>query len=93
MSDHHHHQHDHTHAGRATEGGLTETDKLLKRLHHWIHHNDDHAGSYSDWAHKVARMGFAEAARRLNAAAEMTHAITREFEAAAAAIREQARKG
>ena len=94
MSHHHnHHHHDHTHHSGSDEGGLTETEKILKLLHHWIHHNDDHAANYIDWARKIESWGFADAAQRLHAAAEMTHAITREFEAAEAAIREQAPKG
>ena len=82
-----HHHHDHSHSPASTEGGLSETEKILKLLHHWIHHNDDHAANYSDWARKAEGMGFPEAAQRLDAAAEMTLAITREFEAAEAAIR------
>ena len=84
-----HHHHDHSPSSATVEGGLTETEKILKLLHHWIHHNDDHAANYTEWARKVEAMGFNEAARRLHAAAEMTHAITREFEAAEAAIRDQ----
>lgn len=88
---HHHHQHDdHSHHGGSAEGGLTETGKILKLLHHWIHHNEDHATNYIDWARKIEHLGFAGAAQRLHTAAEMTRAITREFEAAEAAIREQA---
>lgn len=83
---HHHHHHDHSHSSAPNEGGLTDKEKVLKLLHHWIHHNDDHADNYRNWAQKVEGMGFPEAAQRLKAAAEMTHAITREFEAAEAAI-------
>ena len=90
---HHHHHHDQTHHSGSDEGGLTETEKILKLLHHWIHHNDDHAANYIDWARKIESWGFADAAQRLQAAAEMTHAITREFEAAEAAIRKQVPKG
>jgi len=84
-----HHHHDHSPSSASAEGGLTETEKILKLLHHWIHHNHDHAANYSDWARRVEATGFSEAAQRLDAAAEMTHAITREFEAAEAAIRRQ----
>ena len=84
-----HHHHDHSPSLASTEGGLTETEKILKLLHHWIHHNDDHAANYSNWARKVEAAGFSEAAQHLDAAAEMTHAITREFEAAETAIRRE----
>lgn len=90
MSDHHHHHHgDHDHTHGSAGGELTETQKVLKRLHHWIHHNDDHAASYLDWAARVETLGFAAAAERLRKAADLTQAISREFEAAAAAVREQ----
>jgi hypothetical protein len=84
-----HHHHDHDHSPATGQGELTEREKVLKLLHHWIHHNDDHAANYSDWARKVEGMGFHEAAQRLRAASEMTRTITREFEAAEAAIRGQ----
>jgi hypothetical protein len=93
MSDHHHHHHDHTPDHGPADGGLSETDKILKLLHHWVHHNDDHAANYTDWSRKVEQLGFSEAAERLRTAAEMTRAITREFEAAETAIREQAKRG
>lgn len=85
MNDHHHHHH-HSHSKETIESGLSETQKILKLLHHWIHHNDDHAANYIDWAGKVERLGFPEAAERLRAAAELTHAISREFEAAEGCI-------
>ena len=84
MSDHHHHSHSHSH---LTAGGqLSDTEKVLKLLDHWIHHNDDHAANYTDWAQKVDALGYSDAADRLRAAAELTHAVSREFEAAARAI-------
>jgi hypothetical protein len=86
MNDAHH---DHTHAHDVGTGTLSETDKVLKRLHHWVHHNDDHAASYRDWAGRIASLGFDEAAGRLRKAADMTDAISREFEAAAALVRER----
>lgn len=91
MSEHDHH-HDHSHHHGPTDGEFSETQKVLKRLHHWIHHNDDHAASYIDWAGRIESMGYPEAAQRLRTAAEMTHAISREFEAAATLVREQTRE-
>ena len=90
MSDHHHHHHgDGAHSHGSGEGELSENEKVLKRLHHWIHHNDDHAASYVDWAARIDSLGHPEAAARLRKAAEMTEAISREFEAAAALVREK----
>ena len=87
MHDHHHH--DPPHPPDPVPGELTETEKVLKRLHHWVHHNDDHAASYRDWADRIASMGHVEAAARLRQAADMTDGISREFEAAAALVREE----
>lgn len=89
MSDQHHHHHGHSHRQDESEGGLSETQKILKLLHHWIHHNDDHATNYIDWAGKIELLGFSAAAQRLRTAAELTQAVSREFEAAASAIQNQ----
>lgn len=89
MHDHHH---DPSHAHDTTPGEMSETDRVLKRLHHWVHHNDEHAASYRDWAGRIEAMGFAEAARHLRKAADTTDTIRREFEAAAAIVRKQAPK-
>jgi hypothetical protein len=92
MSHHHQHHHDHSHSQDPAHGELSETQKILKLLHHWVHHNADHAANYMEWAGKIEALGFAAAAEHLRKAAEMTHAITREFEAAEAVIRAQAPK-
>jgi hypothetical protein len=91
MHDHHHH--DHSHASDSAPAELTETEKVLKRLHHWVHHNDDHAAGYRDWAERLTAMGHADAAGRLRQAADMTDAISREFEAAADLVREREQSG
>ena len=90
MHDHHH---DHSHDHDSAPSELTETEKVLKRLHHWVHHNDDHAASYRDWAARIAAMGHGGAAEHLRKAADMTDAISREFEAAADLVRERKRNG
>lgn len=89
MSDQHHHHHGHAHHHNPVDGELSETQKILKLLHHWIHHNDDHATNYIDWARKIEALGFTTAARHLRTAAELTNTVSREFEAAASAIQNQ----
>jgi len=88
MSDQHHH-HGHAHSHDTVEGELSEIEKILKLLHHWIHHNDDHATNYIDWARKIELLGFTTAAEHLRAAAELTNAVSREFETAATTIQNQ----
>jgi hypothetical protein len=89
MSDQHHHHHGHSHSHNPVDGELSETQKILKLLHHWIHHNDDHATNYIDWAGKIELLGFPSAAERLRKAAELTQAVSREFKTAAVAIQNQ----
>ncbi|MHC1741949.1 MAG: hypothetical protein AB9873_02840 [Syntrophobacteraceae bacterium] len=31
--------------------------KLIKVLEHWIHHNEEHAKSYGDWAERARKLG------------------------------------
>lgn len=88
MSDQHHH-HGHSHSHTPVEGELSDTQKIFKLLHHWIHHNDDHAANYIEWAQKIELLGFTLAAERLRTAAELTNAISQEFAAAATAIENQ----
>jgi len=88
MSDQHHH-HGHAHHHHQVDGELSETQKILKLLHHWIHHNDDHAANYIDWARKIETLGFSMAAEHLRTAAELTNAVSREFETAATVIQNQ----
>ncbi|MFP5212796.1 MAG: hypothetical protein ACLGPL_05400 [Acidobacteriota bacterium] len=47
--DHHHHSHAH--------GTLTESERFIRMVEHWIHHNIEHAESYRDWADKARGMG------------------------------------
>ena len=88
MHDHHHH-HGHSHSHDHAEGKLSEPQKLAKLLQHWIRHNDDHANNYIDWAEKADGMGLADTAEHLRSAAELTHAVSRAFEAAAKAIHDK----
>jgi hypothetical protein len=85
MNDHHHH-HTHSHDRHHAEGELGDAQKLSKLLQHWIHHNEDHVANYLDWADKAAAMGLEETARHLRSAGDLTHAVSREFEAAAKAL-------
>ena len=36
---------------------MDELGKLKILLHHWLEHNNDHAGVYRDWAEKASALG------------------------------------
>jgi hypothetical protein len=61
---------------------LSFEEKLIKLLSHWIKHNEDHAGTYTDWAEKTKAADLAVIGALLNEAAEMTRSISTKFEAA-----------
>lgn len=73
---HHHHEHDHAHHehGSGTcctpKGALTEKDKLEKIVHHWIHHNEEHARSYREWGDRARALGQDEVGRMLDSIAD-----------------------
>ncbi len=77
----HHHQHDH-----EIQSTLSFDEKMIKLLEHWIKHNDDHAGTYRDWAQKAKEKNMRKASSLLEDAAEMTLMISKKFEEAAALI-------
>jgi hypothetical protein len=71
--DHHHeHEHDHHHQGQAHSHGpgggeapaaaITPTEKLTRMVEHWLHHNEEHARSFIDWADRARSMGQAAVA-------------------------------
>lgn len=84
---HHHNEHsqDHHH-GEQAGSGLSLEAKLERLLAHWIDHNGDHASTYRDWAAQAEARDLAEVAARLNKAADLTEAISRQFEAARKAL-------
>ena len=36
---------------------MNDLEKLAKLLPHWIEHNDEHAETYRDWAHRASALG------------------------------------
>jgi hypothetical protein len=78
---HHHQQHDH-----ELQSTLSFDEKMIKLLEHWIKHNDDHAGTYRNWAQKAKEKNMPEASSLIEDAAEMTLMISKNFEEAAALI-------
>jgi hypothetical protein len=80
-----HHQSD----GKGTDHDsptLSFSQKAHKLLDHWIHHNEDHAQSYYQWASEFRNHDFAEAAVLLEAAAELSAQINHALRQAAGQI-------
>ncbi len=95
----HKHVHDHVHDHKLIHGHCQKHDchnevksemsfeeKMIKLLDHWIRHNDDHAGTYRNWAQQAKENNLDSTAELLNEAAKMTIAINAKFEAALAAL-------
>jgi hypothetical protein len=93
---HHHGDHDHQHGhdhqqhdhGQRQKPGsaMSDKEKLVKLLDHWVAHNNDHADNYAQWSGKAEQMGLEQAARLLKDAADLTHAISEKFIKAKEAI-------
>ena len=63
----------HTHCGHEGEdstGALSDRDKIVKMVEHWIHHNGEHERSYRDWAVRAKKIGLDEVDLLLQKAAE-----------------------
>lgn len=74
----HHHHHHNNHEEKSSAGGreeaakgaplageITDRVKLVKIMDHWIHHNEEHARSYEEWARRAETLGEAEVASLL----------------------------
>lgn len=75
---HTHEAHDHDHGPSATDAPSFEA-KLVKILEHWVHHNEDHALNYRDWAARAKAAGFGDVANILLSAADLTDKMSRQF--------------
>lgn len=83
MTHHHHEQKD-------TQSSLTFDAKMIKLLAHWVKHNEDHAGTYRDWAQRAEDNGMHEIAKLLHEVAEMTIMINARFAEASSHIKKGA---
>jgi hypothetical protein len=66
---------------------MTDSEKLLKLMDHWVAHNNDHVGNYLQWSKKAEKLGFGQVGQLLKDAAELTHAISEKFMQAKEAIK------
>lgn len=82
--------HDHnTNASESEHSELSFTEKTRKLLAHWVHHNEEHARRYDQWASACRTNGLGEAADLLAQAAALTGQINRALEQAQATIPEK----
>jgi rubrerythrin len=51
---------------------LTPVEKLTKMVDHWLHHNDDHARSFSAWAERARELGRTDVAALIEDAARQS---------------------
>lgn len=61
---------------------MDELEKLKRLLHHWMHHNDEHAEIYRDWAEKAASLGNEELSKVLGSLYHETKKLNSLFEEA-----------
>ena len=83
---HHHHHHDHDH---DTESTLSFDEKMIKRLEHWLTHNDSHAETYRDWARQAKANDMDNVGLLLEQVAEMTALISVKFSEALEALKQE----
>ena len=55
----HHHPHG-SEPQEEPERKPSMQDKLVKMVEFWVHHNEEHAQSYRDWAGRAHKMGLEE---------------------------------
>lgn len=55
----HHHPHG-SEPREEPERKPSMQDKLVKMVEFWVHHNEEHAQSYMDWAGRAHKMGLEE---------------------------------
>ena len=88
----HDHNHDHCHChgqndchqhseGQA-DGQISTKDKIVKRIEHWIKHNNDHVNNYNDWAQKAKAEGLDKVSSLLIEVANMSQEMNNKFEEA-----------
>lgn len=102
---HHDHDHDHDHpqdkdhphhhgheerGGKHGESRLSDRGRLIKILEHWLHHNEDHAKSYGEWAERARALGEEATGRILDEAAADAIRLNERFREALALVREAA---
>ena len=83
----HHHNHDHAHDHNHThdhnhDKPVSEKEKIVKILDHWIKHNTDHVKNYKDWAKRAKDIDLPEVATLLEELAEASLNMNDKFKQA-----------
>ncbi|MEN8246483.1 MAG: hypothetical protein ABFS43_16465 [Thermodesulfobacteriota bacterium] len=86
---HHEHHHHHDHHEHDVKSELSFDEKLIKLLDHWLKHNEDHAGTYRDWAEKARQNQLDAVAALLEDVCDLTEDINAKFESAAKLVQEK----
>lgn len=76
-----HHSHDH-HSHKETDSGLSFKEKGEKLVQHWLHHNEEHARSYSKWASEFRGQKLDDLADLLDEVVDLTQQINHILERA-----------
>jgi hypothetical protein len=61
---------------------VNEREKLRHLLHHWMEHNQEHAGVYGEWAEKASASGDRELSTILSRLHNETEKLNKLFEEA-----------
>jgi hypothetical protein len=80
----HHEHHHHGHHDHEVRSELTFDEKLIKLLDHWLKHNQDHAGTYGEWAERARQNQLEAVAALLEEVCDLTAEINTRIESAAA---------
>jgi hypothetical protein len=70
-----HHQHEDEHNEHESVKEMPFVEKARKLVDHWIQHNQDHAGSYMQWAQEFKKNDLEVAATLLESVCELTNQI------------------
>ena len=89
MAHHEHHHHGHEHHHHEVKSELSFDEKLIKLLGHWLKHNDDHAGTYRDWAERARQNHLDDVATLLEEVCDLTAEINVKFDSAAERMRDR----
>ena len=79
-----HHDHKHPHDIFST---LSFEEKMIKRLEHWIRHNDHHVQTYRDWAKKAKENDMDNVGELLEDVVAMMLMVSKQFDKALAIVR------
>ena len=68
---------------------LSFEEKMIKRLEHWVRHNDSHAEAYRDWAEKAKQNDMDGVGLLLENVVEATVLISRKLNEALDTVRKR----